>query len=314
MKIQKAAEVICKTCMAIKPEEKVLIITDSEMIHIAEVIEKEAIKITNNVEFYEREVGSGHGEEPKYELANKMLDKDVIIMPTTHSMSHTEARRKASEKGARIASMPGITKDAMERCIDIDYYSLSELHRYLREILVQSEEIRIVTDRGTDLRTSIHNIRGMNPGLYVNRGDFGNLPTGEVDSGVKERKTSGRVVVDASFGGLGKLDSPITIEIEDGYAVSIQGNFSYELKKMLDRIGEEAYKIAELGIGTNPEAIVTGNILEDEKAKGTCHIALGNDLTYGGTNDVPIHLDGIIRNPTIFVDEKKIMERGEFML
>ncbi|MBW2992319.1 aminopeptidase, partial [Candidatus Woesearchaeota archaeon] len=108
---------------------------------------------------------------------------------------------------------------------------------------------------------------------------------------------------------------PITIEVKEGYAVNIEGGEEADrLKERLDAVGKEAYKIAELGVGTNPKAIVTGNSLEDEKSLGTCHFALGNDLAYGGKNDVPIHIDGIIRNPTIYIDGKKIMEKGELQI
>ena len=65
-----------------------------------------------------------------------------------------------------------------------------------------------------------------------------------------------------------------------------------------------------MGIGINPKAKIIGNVLEDEKVLGTCHIAIGNNVFYGGSNDVPIHLDGVITRPTIYVDNKKIMEKG----
>jgi leucyl aminopeptidase (aminopeptidase T) len=55
---------------------------------------------------------------------------------------------------------------------------------------------------------------------------------------------------------------------------------------------------------------VIGNVLEDEKVIGTVHIAVGNNLSYGGDNDVPLHLDGVIRKPDIYIDGKKIMEKG----
>ena len=53
-------------------------------------------------------------------------------------------------------------------------------------------------------------------------------------------------------------------------------------------------------------------MLEDEKMLGTVHIALGNNLSFGGDNDVPLHLDGVITRPDIYVDDKKIMEKGKF--
>ena len=63
------------------------------------------------------------------------------------------------------------------------------------------------------------------------------------------------------------------------------------------RTQKNARNIGELGIGLNPAASINGNMLEDEKAFHTCHFAIGQNYD----NDAPslIHLDGVVRNPTI---------------
>jgi len=68
-----------------------------------------------------------------------------------------------------------------------------------------------------------------------------------------------------------------------------------------------------LGVGTNPKAKITGNVLEDEKVFGTAHIALGNNTAFEGKVDVPVHVDGVFTKPTIFLDKKKIIEKGVFL-
>ncbi|MCK4520976.1 MAG: aminopeptidase, partial [Nanoarchaeota archaeon] len=88
-----------------------------------------------------------------------------------------------------------------------------------------------------------------------------------------------------------------------------------KLKNILRKVKDKnAYSVAELGIGTNNKAKITGNILEDEKAMGTAHIALGNNKSYEGKIDVPIHVDGVFFKPTIIVDDKKIMENGKLLI
>jgi leucyl aminopeptidase (aminopeptidase T) len=72
--------------------------------------------------------------------------------------------------------------------------------------------------------------------------------------------------------------------------------------------------IAELGIGTNHEASVSGNILEDEKVMGTIHVAFGNNISMGGTCNVGIHIDGVVTKPTVFIDQKKIMDNGSLLI
>jgi leucyl aminopeptidase (aminopeptidase T) len=152
---------------------------------------------------------------------------------------------------------------------------------------------------------------GKDGGSFHNPGDYGNLPEGEVS--FAPETAEGVFVVDASFPGLGILGSPITFKVKGGMVREIAGERSDEVKKRLDRVGPKAYKVAELGIGLNPKARIIGIILEDEKVIGTAHVALGSNISYGGDNDVPIHLDGVIKIPDIIVDGKRIMRAGRFL-
>ena len=92
------------------------------------------------------------------------------------------------------------------------------------------------------------------------------------------------------------------------------GEQAKELNKMLTKVGEKAKAVAEFGIGTNPKAKISGLILEDEKVLGTIHVAFGNNISMDGTNDVPIHIDCIIKSPSVFVDGKQIMADGKMIV
>jgi len=314
MQFEDNVSVIIRRCMNIQHDEGVLIIADSNTRNIGDALLKAAEKVTSRVKYTEIPVGKVHGEEPDDEVAEEMLDFDVVLIATTKSISHTKARRDASSNGVRIASMPGINESMINRCIDVDYDSIKILNEKLKSILEKAEKIRVTTAFGTDVSTSLSVVKCDDTGLLHEKGSFGNLPAGEVDSGVKEDSTNGVIVFDASISGIGGLDSPLKINVRNGYAVSIEGKESERLKRILDNIGKKAYKIAEFGIGTNPKATITGRILEDEKVLGTAHFALGNDLSYKGNNDVPVHLDGIMTKPTIYIDDKKIMEDGKLIL
>ena len=120
-------------------------------------------------------------------------------------------------------------------------------------------------------------------------------------------------MVDTSFADYGVLRSPLIFKVRGGVVVEIEGVGSETLIERLDRAGARAYKVAELGIGLNAKAMITGNILEDEKVIGTSHVAVGNNTSFGGTNDVQLHLDGVISKPDITVDGTKLMEKGRFI-
>ena len=313
----KAAEIALKECMALKENETLLVLTDDQtteigltLFEVGKVLSKESVILI----MPEREV---NGQEPPDEISDMMTKYDVVICPTKKSLTHTNARRNACAHGARVGTMPGITKEVMTRTLKADYHKIAERTEKLSEILNVAKEVHISTKLGTDLWIPIDGIKAISStGLVTEKGSFGNLPSGESYLMPEEGNSHGVFMVDGSFAGVGKIiEKPITITVKDGYAVGIEGGSEAAvLDALLKPLGNEAYNTAELGIGTNDQAIVTGEILEDEKVMGTIHIALGNNLSMGGTCDVGIHLDGVILKPTVTVDGKIIMNEGNLLI
>lgn len=312
--VENSIKVVIDKIFELKENESFLLITDTLKEEMARPFFEYAETISNNSKIIVMEPLSRNGEEPKVEVSKTMLENDVILMLTSKSLSHTKARRDASENKARIISSPGLTQEMLDRCVDIDYDDLIAFHDKLRPIIVNSKEIKVTSKKGTDITLSVENTHGKSSELLKNKiGNFGNLPTGEVDSGVLNAQ--GRLIIDGSMAGVGILNEDLVLDVKNNYATVIsETDESKQLKDLLDSVGPDAYKIAELGIGTNPNAIITGKVLEDEKVKGTVHFAVGNDLSYGGKNNVPIHLDGVIKEPTLIVDGKIIMKDGKYLI
>jgi len=312
--LQKAANTALKVYMGLKKGEKVLIIYDNNKKKIANSIFKEAKKLTNNTKLLKIPAPKISGEEPIKNVAKEMLKYDVIFLVTSKSLTHTKARRNACKKGARIASMPNITESMFRRTITPNYKRMEKITKKLGTILTQGKRVKIITKAGTNLTMDINKKRASRYIIMKKKGKCHNLPSGESSLGPLEGTTNGIFVVDASF--IEKVDKPIRVTVNEGYATKIEGGkTARKLKKVLKSINDKnAYAIAELGIGTNDKAKITGNILEDEKVLGTAHIALGNNKSFHGKIDVPIHLDGIFKKPTIWVDNKKIMNNGKLLI
>ena len=67
-----------------------------------------------------------NGEEPPPQIAHLMGTVDVVLCPTSKSLTHTDARRRASAAGARVGTLPGVTEDIMVRCMNADYTRIAE--------------------------------------------------------------------------------------------------------------------------------------------------------------------------------------------
>ena len=78
--------------------------------------------------------------------------------------------------------------------------------------------------------------------------------------------------------------------------------------------GEAGTNFAELGVGTNERAILTGNVLEDEKILGSVHLAFGASAAIGGTVQVPVHLDCVLLEPTVEIDGEVVVSGRELLI
>lgn len=315
-KLDSASEIAIKTCMGVKKNEKILVITDEVKRDIGYSLYLNAVRLGYIALLVEMKSGKVNGEEPPAEIAELMQKFDVVFCPTAKSLTHTDARRAASAKGVRIATFPGITKEVMIRGMNADYKKISKLSIKLMKILEKGKDIRVVAPSGTDISFSIKGRKSYaSKGLFHAKGESGNLPTGETFLAPVEGSSNGIFVVDGSMAGLGLIkNANISITVKDGYADKITGGtVASKLKKQLDAVGKDARNIAEFGIGTNDSARLSGVLLEDEKVMGTIHIALGNNVSMGGSVNVPIHLDGVIKKPTVYLDGKPIMKDGKFV-
>lgn len=316
-KLDQASVIAIKTCMGVKKNESILVVTDELTNEIGYSLYRNASELGYNALFAEMKSGKINGEEPPKEIAELMQKFDVVLCPTAKSLTHTDARRAASEKGVRIATFPGITKDIMIRGMNADYKKISKLSVKLKEILEKGKVIRVTSKLGTDIILPIEGRTAYaSKGLFHAKGESGNLPTGETFLAPIEGASNGVFVVDGSFAGLGLIKNiNIKVEVKNGMAVKITGGKEAEtLNKMLAKAGKMARNVAEFGIGTNDSAKLSGVLLEDEKVMGTIHIALGNNISMGGTVNVPIHLDGVVKKPTVFLDGRLLMKEGKLLI
>jgi aminopeptidase len=311
-----ASLVAVRDCMGAKQNEKILIVTDEPMRSLGYALFQAAKEITSDVLIIEMLPRKTNGEEPPPEIADLMMRMDVVFCPTTKSLTHTDARRAASENGARIATLPGVTEEIMVRCMNADYKAIASRTHQLCSLMEQASTIKVKAPAGTDITLPIKGRKAhASSGLFLEKGQSGNLPTGEAYLAPLEGLSNGIVVVDGSMAGIGVVRNPITIKVENGYATEISGGEeASQLIELLKPHGKDAYNVAEFGIGTNDKAILSGKIIEDEKVMGTIHIAFGDNKSMGGSVRVASHLDGLIKEPTVWFDEKMVMENGKLLL
>jgi len=305
------------TCLDLKKDESLLIITDDNKLKIGKALYTIGKGLSKEALLIVMPPANVNGEEPPLSIAALMGQYDVVVCPTSKSLTHTNARRNACKKGARVATMPGISEDIMARTLKADYELIADRTLKISKILDKGKKAVITSDLGTNLIMPIDGITAISStGLIKNRGQGGNLPSGESFLMPEEGKSEGIIYIDGSLAGIGKIKgNPVIVTIKNGYANKFDGGEqAQELFKQLNTLGKKAMNVAELGIGTNHEATISGQILEDEKVMGTIHVAFGNNIGMGGTCDVGIHIDGVITNPTVMIDDIMLMKQGKLLI
>lgn len=314
MSIGTIIEKILKDCLDIKPSESILVVTDTEIENIGKAILQKAIEMDLEAIMIIMKPTGVHGGEPPIAVSEAMKKCDIIVCPTKYSLTHTQARKIACEHGARVVTMPGITEEMfLKGAMTADYRQVASLTNKIADILTKGERARIEKD-DTILEMSLKGREAISSnGQYYEPGSHGNLPTGEAYIAPVEGTANGEIIIDGSIASIGLLKEPLKVKIEDGYAVDFIGQDAERLKDILGK-KKEARNIAELGIGTNPQACLIGNVLEDEKIYGTVHIAFGDNSTFGGSIQAGIHIDGIILNPKLYIDNSLIVDEGKFLI
>lgn len=300
--------------------ESLLIVTDTRTeTRVQEILVSaaETLRIPN--EHMSSSVVPVPNAEPAADVAAAMVEHDVVVVATSVPIAHTEAVREANASGTRFVSMDGINFDMLAGGgAGADYEKIHELGLKLEQHWNQARHVRLASALGTEFEADVTGRESWRFDGSPFRADWFLLtgcafPDGEVGIAPLEGSANGIVVWDASVHWLGLLDEPIRLTVEDGWVTSIDGGAqAVDLASRLDELNDRNsyYCPAEIAIGINPDARITGTMREDKKALGTVHIATGTNIDIGGTITAKSHIDGLIRTPTLWLDGKLIVDDG----
>jgi aminopeptidase len=311
--LEQAVRAVVIDCLGVSDGEEVLVVCNPATERIGERMREESAAAGADAVMCVIGERASHAAEPPRTVAAAMAAADVVLAPTVQSLSHTAARKAASEAGARIATLPGVTEEMLARVMSADMEGLRRKGAAVAAALDAGSEARLTCANGSDLRLSLEGRKAIpDAGELTARGAFGNLPCGE--GFIAPASGAGKLVIDGSIAGVGQVDAPVELTVEAGRLAAASGDAGRELMELLTTHGPQGTNVAELGVGTNEKAILTGNILEDEKILGTCHVAFGASAAIGGNVQVPVHLDCVVIKPSLEIDGEPVVRDGELLL
>ncbi len=311
--LERAVHAVVNDCLGVREGEDVLVVCNPATQELGERMRADADQAGADAVLAVIAERASHAAEPPAPVAEAMAAADVVLGPTVQSLSHTAARKRASEAGARIATLPGVTEEMLARVMSADMEGLRRRGAALAERLDAASEAVITCPHGSDLSLDLEGRTAIpDAGELTAPGAFGNLPCGE--GFIPPAGAEGTLVIDGSMAGIGLVAEPVELVVEGGHLTSARGGQGMAFMDLLTAHGEDGTNVAELGIGTNERAILTGNILEDEKILGTAHVAFGASAAIGGKVQVPVHLDCVLMRPTVELDGEAIVRDGALLV
>jgi leucyl aminopeptidase (aminopeptidase T) len=310
--LERAVDTVIADCLGVAAGENVLVVVDAATRELGDALRLRAAAAGADAVLALMDEREDNGTEPPPPVAAALAATDVFVAPTSKSLSHTRARKSASDAGARGATMPGVTTDMLARVMAVDFAELRSRSAAVARALSDADEAHLTCPLGSDMRFDLQGRDGISDdGDLSAPGAFGNLPCGE---GFIAPAGGEGTAIASSLAAIGLASEPAQLTVREGRLTEATGPEGGRLLDALRAHGDAGVNLAELGVGTNDRATLTGNVLEDEKILGTVHVAFGASAGIGGTVAVPIHLDVVVLDATLTVDGQPILEAGRLVV
>ena len=216
----KIADKIIDVNLKMVAGEKLLIVTESEKLSIANAIATAAYR--KNIEpiislIIPREADS---QEPPEIIAASLKAADAFVSVVGKSITHTNAIKNAIENGSRGLVLTQFSEDMMiHGGMEADFEKIKPVCLKVASKLANSKKVHLTTPFGTDLTFCAENRRGNALYCLVEKGKFSTAPTVEANVSPIEGTPEGIIVADASvpYIGIGLLKEPIICKVEKGF-------------------------------------------------------------------------------------------------
>jgi leucyl aminopeptidase (aminopeptidase T) len=336
--LSKTAHLIIHKLLAVKPDEEVLLIADTET-NMEMVYSLAAAAKSIGCEYTIAVMPSRTGQPHLLNVIPRAVAKafegaDVAIGLTRTSFGPSLAPIQSElvfeKKTLRYYSMALRDPVSMTRGGALtDYDALRESAAKLKQIFEAGLRLTIRTELGTDFSAEIpkpeDSLQFAGPFVRVEDGwadipgQEAAFPDGEVFFAPREYSAQGRLIIDGPIEYVGIPREPIEVIIKKGKILEVIGRSveARKLRALLNSI-EDADVIGEVAVGINPDSLRDGSAQEEKKALGNCHIGFGIARGFPGTwmakHRTLIHSDMNIRDVKVAIDGRVVVEKDKIIL
>ncbi len=318
---QSAANIV-NELIAVKAGERVVVVSDGESpAEMVAALVSELRAVGAEYAVMEQPVRAPHEKNVLHPAIERGLDEADILIGITMSSGapvyNANVKRLLKAGTLRVMSLAMRDLDTLTAGgATADYRAVRADGERLAKIWSEGSVMRITSDAGTDISAPIASDDAIIECGYVHEAGFmAGCPDGEVSSRPVEGTASGVFVIDGPGAVIGKPEGPIRVYVDKGKVTAIEGDCpqAEQLREIIATV-ENADHVAEFGIGLNPASRPDGRLQEVKKRRGQVHIALGDNIYYGGTVKSNVHMDMVVTNPTVTLDDRLLVDRGRVIL
>jgi leucyl aminopeptidase (aminopeptidase T) len=313
VKLAAVADQIVRSCVAVRAGEQVAVVADfASDDAVVEALTAAVVAAGGEPTVVVMPARQRAGDKATRIVRAALAGADVMLAPTMTALGFNDEFNQALERGARGLVMTGIrTENLIAGAGLADYEEVNKLTSRLADLAEAGKAIRVTSEGGSQLTASIDGVRiGRGASFARLAGQVSGFPSGECWMTPAEGSANGVLVADGSAHMLGRLTEPLSVRFEEGWATDITGG--QQSTQLIDIVDEalNGRHLGELSIGTNSMARFTGNITEDKKGIGRVHFALGHSVVGSGGPPSSIHIDLLILQPDVWIDDTQVVKRG----
>jgi aminopeptidase len=317
-----------RTCLRVRPRERVILVTDLETEEIAASLADQVREAGASVDIH---VMEDYGLRPMLSLPAPIRaaleTADVSIYAGQPKSGELAFRRELTQvvdrRQIRHAHMVSISHRIMCEAMRADFNEVDEISRRVRDRAEKAARIVARSGAGSYLEATFDpEIKWLKTSGIISTTKWGNLPGGEVLT--SPARVDGVYVADgvvgeylcARYGDL--KNTPLSVTIEDSRITEIRCANQDLVNdfRAYTSTDENSNRVGEFAIGTNVALEdVIGNILQDEKLP-TLHIAFGHPYAEhtGAKWQSSTHIDIVGRRFDIWFDDDQVMAEGKFLI
>src|SRR5262245_16629037 len=153
--LDRAVRAVVRECLGVRENEDGLVICNQATQHVGELLAAQAGAAGADAVLAVIPKPASHAAEPPQPVAEAMAAADVLMAPTIQSLSHTAARKRATDAGARCATLPGVTEEMLARVMSADMSELRRRGDAIAERLDAASEAVLTCPNGSDLHLDL---------------------------------------------------------------------------------------------------------------------------------------------------------------